>query len=262
MSHRGESDRRTHKNPSGNQPSRKSNRKRATAKPFVPEHTEASDRAKSMERGVSMKNGLVRVIGGSLRGRSIEFRTHPGTRPMKDRTRESLFNLLGRDLTGYCVFDLFAGTGILGIESISRGATSATMIEPIKAVAENIRRGAENLGIAESVTVFVADAFRWDPRYSAWNKNPVADQAANENVEEPWIVYFCPPYSFWLERKDEMQQLVDRWANTAPPGSLMAIEFEKPAPLEMLPGDWDWDIREYLPAVMAIGERKTDKPAT
>ena len=226
--------RRENLNKQGNSGRRNHARRGRSGMKAVPVHTEASDRAKSIDRGVSMKNGLVRIIGGSLRGRSLEFRTHPGTRPMKDRTREALFNLLGRDLTGYCVFDLFAGTGILGIESISRGAKTAAILE----------------------SVFVADAFRWDPRVSYWNKKLDESESVPSSKPDPWIVYFCPPYSFWLERKDDMQGLLNRWAETCPPGSLLAVEFEKPAPLEMLPQDWDWDIREYLPAIMAIGERK------
>ncbi len=75
--------------------------------------------------------GRVRIIAGTHRSRAIEFTTDPRTRPMKDRTREAVFNLLGGSLSGYAAFDLFAGSGILAMESLSRGAHYAVAIETI-----------------------------------------------------------------------------------------------------------------------------------
>ena len=63
----------------------------------------------------------VRIIGGKFRGRKLEYSGDPRTRPMKDRVREALFNLLGHGVEGKVAIDLFAGTGALALEALSRG---------------------------------------------------------------------------------------------------------------------------------------------
>ena len=67
--------------------------------------------------------GKLRIIGGKFRGRQIEYSGDPVTRPMKDITREACFNLVGAYVDGKAAFDLFAGTGAIGLEALSRGAT-------------------------------------------------------------------------------------------------------------------------------------------
>src|SRR5947207_6491605 len=71
----------------------------------------------------------LRIIGGSLRGRKISYSGEVRTRPMKDRVREAVFNLLGAQVAGTQAIDLFAGTGALGLEALSRGAAQATFID-------------------------------------------------------------------------------------------------------------------------------------
>ncbi len=68
----------------------------------------------------------LRIIGGAWRGRVIRFPTLPSVRPTPDRVRETLFNWLGQDLTGWHTLEPFAGSGILSLEALSRGATQAT----------------------------------------------------------------------------------------------------------------------------------------
>ena len=73
--------------------------------------------------------GQVRIIGGAWRSRMLRFPTVPGLRPTSDRVRETLFNGLGQDLTGKPCLDLFAGSGALGFEALSRNAKSVVMVE-------------------------------------------------------------------------------------------------------------------------------------
>jgi len=79
--------------------------------------------------GSARRTNRLRIIGGSWRSRLIEFPDLPGLRPTPDRVRETLFNWLGRDLTGRHCLDLYAGSGALGFEALSRGAASVTMVE-------------------------------------------------------------------------------------------------------------------------------------
>ena len=80
----------------------------------------------------------IRITGGQLRGRKIQFPSADGLRPTPDSVRERLFNWLGQDLTGQIVLDLFAGSGALGFESASRHAKQVEMCEIHKAAAQNL----------------------------------------------------------------------------------------------------------------------------
>ncbi len=71
----------------------------------------------------------LRIIGGNWRGRKITFPEHDGIRPTGDRVRETLFNWLMHDIRGADCLDLFAGSGVLSIEALSRGANHVTLIE-------------------------------------------------------------------------------------------------------------------------------------
>ena len=87
----------------------------------------------------------VRIIGGTWRSRIIEFPDSTGLRPTPDRVRETLFNWLGQHLDGKACLDLFAGSGALGFEALSRGATAVTMIEQSSSVARHLKDNAQRL---------------------------------------------------------------------------------------------------------------------
>ena len=102
----------------------------------------------------------VRIIGGLWRSRLIEFPDAADLRPTPDRVRETLFNWLGRDLTGMVCLDLFAGSGALGFEALSRGAASVIMVEKNPAVLRALRDNAQKLG-ATGLTVVRGDALEF-----------------------------------------------------------------------------------------------------
>jgi 16S rRNA (guanine966-N2)-methyltransferase len=108
--------------------------------------------------------GSLRVIGGTARGRRL--RSVPGdtTRPITDRTKESLFNIIGGDINGASLLDLFGGTGSVGIEALSRGASFVRFIEKAPAAAKTIRLNLEiaeldNPEKAERPEIILIDAF-------------------------------------------------------------------------------------------------------
>ena len=101
----------------------------------------------------------MRVVAGQLRGRrlhTLKAQTG-GLRPTTDRAREGLFNWLGPRFAGASVLDLFAGTGALGIEALSRGADSATYVEKNRATAMVLRRNLDDLVLGERARVLVRD---------------------------------------------------------------------------------------------------------
>src|SRR5487761_2771472 len=103
------------------------------------------------------KSNQVRIIGCDWRSRRITFPDHAGLRPSADRVRETLFNWLGQDLGGQNCLDLFAGSGALGFEALSRGAAGVVMVEKSRSVWEALRRSAQLLG-AKNLQLHHADA--------------------------------------------------------------------------------------------------------
>ncbi len=109
----------------------------------------------------------IRVIGGSAKGRKLLMVPGATTRPISDRAKESLFNLLGGDMQSAEVLDLFAGTGSVGIEALSRGAAHATFVENERSAVNTIQANLKLAGFAERGRILRANVFiylRNDPR--------------------------------------------------------------------------------------------------
>jgi len=104
--------------------------------------------------------GEVRLIGGLWKRSKLPVADRPGLRPTPDRVRETLFNWLGQDLTGWRVLDAFAGSGALGFEAASRGAAEVVMLERDATLARSLEASRKRLGAA-SVQVHCADALAW-----------------------------------------------------------------------------------------------------
>lgn len=102
----------------------------------------------------------MRVIAGRLKGRRIDAPKGARVRPTYDRVRESVFDILGPRVDGARVLDLFAGSGALGIECLSRGAESVTFVERDRGVLGVLRANIEALGISASAVVVHGDAVR------------------------------------------------------------------------------------------------------
>lgn len=108
----------------------------------------------------SSKAGSVRIIAGDWRGRRLPVADVPGLRPSGDRSRETLFNWLQAYLRNADCLDLFAGTGVLGLEAVSRGAASAMLVEKDSLAAVTLRENVAKL-VASQVSVVQAEAVSW-----------------------------------------------------------------------------------------------------
>ena len=109
----------------------------------------------------------IRVIAGTAKGRRLALVPGEGTRPISDRAKESLFNLLAGDLDQAAVLDLFAGTGSVGIEALSRGAARATFVESDREAVKTIEANLRTVGFTRQAKVLRTDVFvflRNDPR--------------------------------------------------------------------------------------------------
>ena len=105
--------------------------------------------------------GQVRIIGGKWRNTKLPVPLSPGLRPSSDRVRETLFNWLMPKIGGARVLDLFAGSGALGLEAVSRGAAHATLVERDGALSRQLRESVAKLGAQGQVEVVQADALQW-----------------------------------------------------------------------------------------------------
>ena len=126
----------------------------------------------------------IRIIGGQWRGRNIRFEPAPGLRPTPGRVRETLFNWLGQTLPDYHCLDLFAGSGALGFEALSRGAAHAVLVEMSPSTARLLRANAERLG-AKGAEIVVSDALAWLRRDSRCFDLIFLDPPFAANLLEP-----------------------------------------------------------------------------
>jgi 16S rRNA (guanine966-N2)-methyltransferase len=131
-----------------------------------------SNRGKKRERA-----GRLRIVGGIHRGRRLVVLDRPGLRPTPDRIRETLFNWLGQRLDGLACLDLFAGTGALGFEAISRGARRVVLVEKDAEAFDALKKNRDALGASTAEPVH-GDAFAYL-------------RAANEAFD---VVFLDPPF--------------------------------------------------------------------
>jgi len=206
----------------------------------------ANKTTKQAPAEASRVQGL-RIIGGRFRGRKLQYTGDPRTRPMKDRLREAIFNLLGPAVRGTHAIDLFAGTGALGLEALSRGATRATLIERHLPTARVVRRNVAELGAEDVAEVVAASVFHW------FGEGPDLGSA-------PWLVFCSPPYEFYVSRTDEMIRLLQGMISSAPAGSLFAVEADSRFDFALLPHAAAWKVRRYRPAVVGIYRKPEPDP--
>lgn len=146
-------------------------------------------RAASSRSTVKPSAGEIRLIGGDYRGRKLPVLDAEGLRPTSDRVRETLFNWLQFDVPGATVLDVFAGSGALGFESLSRGAKRVVMLELSAANAKQLKTNAQTLK-AELAEVIQTDSLQW---------------LSSSNSETFDIVFCDPPF-----HQNLMQETVEK----------------------------------------------------
>jgi len=175
---------------------------------------------------------LTRIVAGNLRGRKISCIVHPGMRPTPQMVREALFSILGNAVPGRVFYDVFAGTGVVGLEAVSRGATSARFIETDSKQSADIQKYAKEFGVDKQVQVLKADVYRWAERWV-----PIGFEPVN--------LFLSPPFPDLSQRADEFLKLINDLLAKAPPDSVLTIQAEDGFPVERLPLVEKWDVRRY-----------------
>jgi 16S rRNA (guanine966-N2)-methyltransferase len=165
----------------------------------------------------------MRIVAGQFRGRALVAPQGTHTRPTSDRVREALFNVLehgiaGFSLAGQRVLDLFAGTGALGLEALSRGAAFCLFVEGDAAARGLIRRNIEALGLTGVTKVF---------RRNATDLGPAGNRGGFG------LAFLDPPYGQALAERALASAAAGGWLA---PGAVVAIEESKRAIVALPPG--------------------------
>ena len=108
-----------------------------------------------------MNTSSIRIIGGRHKSYRIVFKATPALRPTSDRAKETLFSWLQFELKNKSCLDLFAGTGSLGLEALSRGAEHVTFVEKEKNLYKNILKNINHLGDENKIQAVCSDSFKW-----------------------------------------------------------------------------------------------------
>lgn len=168
------------------------NKERTPVKPRVP-------------RIKRVQSHEIRIIGGQWKRTKLQVADKPGLRPTPDRVRETLFNWLGQDLTGWRCLDVFAGTGVLGFEAASRGATQVQLVEhdaalvaqlkrvqtQLKAHAVQITRG-NGVAVLRQALAASLDLIFLDPPFESDLFAPAVQAAAQAVSPRGWIYLEAP----------------------------------------------------------------------
>ncbi len=180
------------------------------------------------------RSGPVRIVGGRHRGRRLAAPGGSDTRPTTDRTRESLFNILGHAdwgpdgadlLEGAIVVDAFCGTGALGLEALSRGAAHASFLDVGRAALDAVRANVAALGEGANAAVLRADATR----------PPTAARPCT-------LAFLDPPYGQDLAPRALAGLAKAGWLA---PGAVLVVEVAGRDPLPLPPGFVELDERRY-----------------
>ncbi len=173
------------------------------------------------QRRAAVNTGnTVRIIGGQMRSRKVRFIDAEGLRPSPDRIRETLFNWLQPVLGGAHCLDLFAGSGVLGFEALSRGAASALLVERNIQIMSCLREQVAALALQQRCQLRDAEVVRW----------------LGTHPEQPYdIVFLDPPY-----RQGLLAECCDllssgEWVR---PGSRIYLEAERELGEPALPQGW------------------------
>jgi 16S rRNA (guanine966-N2)-methyltransferase len=175
--------------------------------------------------GARPVQGRIRIIAGEWRGRRIEIPQGTAVRPTPDRVRETLFNWLQGAIAGARCLDLFAGTGVLGFEALSRGAAEAWFVERDATLAAALRTTALALGVAPQIVRRDALAFLREPPTTRFD-----------------VVFLDPPYAVPLA---PFLELMPAWLR---PRALVYVERPRSEGLPAVPHAV-WHKRSYAGAV-------------
>jgi 16S rRNA (guanine966-N2)-methyltransferase len=149
----------------------------------------------------------MRIIAGEFRSRPLLPPTGNITRPITDRVKQSVFDIVNPWLENAIIYDLFAGTGSLGLECLSRGAASATFFESDPSALDHLKKNIANLSVQSRAKIVTSDLFKWFA-------------STKELTQRADVIFLDPPYAFLKDRPEDLKTLATQIAtkHLAPKG--------------------------------------------
>ena len=177
----------------------------------------------------------MRIIAGEFRGRRLLGPEGQETRPITDRVKQSLFDILQPTLEQAVVYDLFAGTGSMGLECLSRASGQVTFFDADRSALGLLRKNITALGVESRCRVVAGDLFGWFER---------SGRSQGQAAQVADLIFLDPPYRFLRERAAEMRQLAVNLAGCLRPEGVVMFRHDAGESLE-LPPLKKREVREY-----------------
>ena len=184
----------------------------------------------------------VRIVAGSLKGRKLSVDVNPDLRPTPQMVREALFSILGNAVPDRPFIDIFAGTGVVGLEALSRGAKSAIFVERDFRLANDVEGYLRRFQLTRQARIYRTDAYHW---IAAW-------RAPAEAVN----VFLSPPFADLGGRTDDLLQALRTFQQRVADDSVIILQSERGSPIDGHSAFDEWDQRVYSRNVLLLWQKE------
>lgn len=189
---------------------------------------------------------FIRIVAGTLRGRKVGCFVTEHLRPTPQMVREAYFSILGNAIPDRAFIDIFAGTGVIGIEALSRGASAAHLIERDPQLAKDIETNLRTFELTRQAKLYRTDAYRW---IAAW----VAPK-------DPVNVFLSPPFADLTDKTEDLLASLQRLKDKVAEDSVIVVQTERDSPLDGAELLRDWEVRRYGRNQLLIWQRPISEP--
>ena len=186
----------------------------------------------------------IRIVAGTHRGRKLSCVVSPDLRPTPQRVREAFFSIMGNAIPGRIFVDLFAGTGVVGMEALSRGGKATYFIERDAALGNAIQDHLRKFDLIERSKLYRTDSYRWA---SAWRA-----------PAEPVNVFLSPPFEDLHKRPEVLLAALKQLQEVVAPDSLIILQSETDSPLDDTAELATWERREYGRNLLLIWQKSEE----
>jgi 16S rRNA (guanine966-N2)-methyltransferase len=186
----------------------------------------------------------VRIIAGSLKGRKLRVNVSPDLRPTPQMVREALFSILGNAVPDRPFVDIFAGTGVVGLEALSRGAASAIFVERDFRLVQDLDGYLRQFKLVRQARIYRTDVYHW---IAGWRA-----------PAEPANVFLSPPFADLTDRADELLLAARTLQEKVADESVIILQAERGTPLEAHSAFADWEHRRYSRNLLLLWQKGED----
>jgi 16S rRNA (guanine966-N2)-methyltransferase len=188
----------------------------------------------------------IRIVAGSLRGRRLACEVNENLRPTPQMVREAFFSILGNAIPGRPFVDIFAGTGVVGIEALSRGASCVHLVERDPQLARSIEANLRTFNLARQAKLYRTDAYRWAAAWLA--------------PKEPVNFFLSPPFADLTHKTDDLFGAIRQLQEKVADDSIIVVQAERGSPLDEAEFVQNWEVRRYGRNELLIWQRELSTP--